>query len=307
MRLKERIRKVFSGAYGTMLSPLTLVVWGSSIAVAVVAGPFGTLESMSLFQRVVFWGLTVSISIFIGYTVRAVARAWVGHDRPALFDSLAVGLMTLVFAPFVWGLARILAGPGQAGLGSMFCYVFIVTGSVSLVRRLTPGIEPRSYGFVERKMASRRERKEIWLPPQSRLTRRLPAGARGPVLRLSACDHHVDVVTGAAVYPLRMRLRDAIDEMEPEEGYCVHRSHWVARAAIVRVERDGPQKHFLRLVNGDRVPVSRGFRVNLERAGLIADGSGIGRGRGSGPVRTATVSSRMSPASARSVLCKPPV
>ncbi|MGD9866167.1 MAG: LytTR family DNA-binding domain-containing protein [Pseudodonghicola sp.] len=104
------------------------------------------------------------------------------------------------------------------------------------------------------------------LPP--RLARRLPEDFQGPILRLSSEDHFVDVITAAAVHRLRMRFADAIDEMDTVEGDLTHRSHWVARAAIDGVEREGG-RIFIRLVNGDRVPVSRTYRPGLEQAGIL--------------------------------------
>jgi len=273
--MKDRFRAFIGQAYGTVFSPLTLAVWVSSIVVAVVAGPFGTLEGMSVGQRIVFWGATVSVSVFVGYTVRAAALGLVGTHRPGLSDWVSVLMMTAVFAPFVQGLADAV-GNAAPGMARMFADVFVVTGAVFVVRRAMPGIEMHGYRFFERGRraapvaTARRERR------QPRLMRRLPATARGRILRLAARDHRVDVVTERGTTPLRIRLRDAIDEMDPEPGHCTHRSHWVARWAIRDVERDGAQKFFVILVNGDRVPVSRKYRADLEEAGVIAlpDGAG---------------------------------
>ena len=66
---------------------------------------------------------------------------------------------------------------------------------------------------------------------------------------------------------LLLRFSDAIAEVE-EEGAQVHRSHWVAWAAVEAVERDGI-KLFLRLKSGARVPVSKNNREKLEARGLI--------------------------------------
>lgn len=266
--MKSKTRSFLREAYGTMYAPPTLAVWFSAIVVAVVAGPFGTLEALTTGQRTVFWGATVSVSVFLGYTVRAVAAALIGHDRPGLFDTVSVGLMTVVFAPFVWVLARAV-GDDAPAFAPLLADVFVVTAAVMMVRRLTPGIEPRPYRFFQPEAAPARVTDATSEPVSPRLSRRLPEDARGRILRLAARDHFVDVVTDAGVAPLRMRLRDAVEEMVPVAGCPLHRSHWVALAAIDRVERDGPQRLVVVMVNGDRVPVSRGFRPNLENAGII--------------------------------------
>lgn len=105
-------------------------------------------------------------------------------------------------------------------------------------------------------------------PKAPRLLDRVPDDLRGQVLRLSARDHLVEVSTCQGVVEIRLRLADAIREMEPVEGFLIHRSHWVMRDAIDRVERTSG-KVFLVLVNGDRVPVSRTYRAGLEAAGIL--------------------------------------
>ena len=66
----------------------------------------------------------------------------------------------------------------------------------------------------------------------------------------------------------RGAAQDAVNEMEPVEGFCTHRSHWVTRAAVKRVERQG-NRLYAALINGEMIPVSRKYRENLENAGLI--------------------------------------
>lgn len=92
----------------------------------------------------------------------------------------------------------------------------------------------------------------------------------GPILALRAEDHYVRVIgeTGSAL--LLMRLADAIGEMGAVEGSRVHRSWWVARAAVLRLEPSG-RRAVLHLANGETAPVSRdnlaAVRAALPRAG----------------------------------------
>lgn len=287
MSMKKNLVPFFSRIYGPAFSPQTLAVWISAIVIAVVAGPFGTFEAMSPLKRALYWGAVVSASVFFGYTVRAVAHAVVGPGRPALFDAFGVTIMTLVFAPVVWVMARVAgggAGRTPPSLAQVFFYVFLVTGVICVVRRLIPGIEPETYRFlspeppggtppddppVDMPAPAEAVPQEAAALARPRIMRRLPPGARGRILRLAASDHQVEVVTQTEVISLRMRLKDAIYEMEPVQGYRIHRSHWVARDAVVRFRRNGPQKLVAELTNGDRVPVSRKYRTNLENAGII--------------------------------------
>jgi len=63
-----------------------------------------------------------------------------------------------------------------------------------------------------------------------------------------------------------MRLGDAIEELQGLEGAQVHRSWWVARAAIADVRR-GDGRAVLTLVSGAEVPVSRTYAPQLRAAG----------------------------------------
>jgi DNA-binding LytR/AlgR family response regulator len=63
-----------------------------------------------------------------------------------------------------------------------------------------------------------------------------------------------------------MRLSDAVAELEGIEGARTHRSWWVARDAVTRVEREEGRARLI-LVDGAAAPVSRaGVRV-LREAG----------------------------------------
>ncbi len=258
------VRRCFADIVRRMFSPITLIVWGVSIIVAVVAGPFGTLSAMDLPMRALFWTIIVSVAVLVGFLVRALAMALVGPERPGMFDTVCILIMTLVFTPVVWlvgaWFARMLGGEAP-GIGQMLLFVLVIVAAVVVIRRITPGIEPRNYGFLTEAATPR--------PDQPRLTRRLDAEFAGEVIRLSGSGHYVEVVTCKGVHTLRLRLRDAIHEMEPIEGFSVHRSHWVAKHAIDGVERGDGSKMFVVLTNGDRVPVSRKYRANLEKAGRL--------------------------------------
>ena len=104
--------------------------------------------------------------------------------------------------------------------------------------------------------------------PAAALLARLSARSRGELLHLRMQDHYVEVHTAKGMEMLLLRFRDALREVEDADGMQVHRSHWVARAAVDRVERrEG--RVALRLVNGTRVPVSRSFAPALKARGWI--------------------------------------
>lgn len=65
-----------------------------------------------------------------------------------------------------------------------------------------------------------------------------------------------------------MRLADAARELAGAEGMQVHRSWWVARAAIAEATRANGRMT-LRLTNGVDAPVSRTYAPKLREAGWV--------------------------------------
>ena len=98
---------------------------------------------------------------------------------------------------------------------------------------------------------------------------RLPPEKRGRLLCLKTEDHYLRVYTDRGEELILLRLKDALRELETHDGRQVHRSYWVARAALAEAKRDG-RKTFLRLTNGLEVPVSQTYLPELRSAGWLA-------------------------------------
>lgn len=262
-------RAVFAVTFARFFSPFTLFVWLALWVTAVMAGPFGTYETMSVTIRVVYWGVIAASGITLGYTSFALTLCCLKSERNLAFPLLGAGVMTLIYAPFVAATQKILTIYSislKVSSVAIIINIFVITAAVFIFRRfLWAGPQPRSFDQV----LEVRSHEENPSAPEPRLMRRLPEGVKGPVLRLSANDHHVEVVTSNGHKALRMRMLDAIDEMEPVQGMCVHRSHWVALDAIARVEKINAHKICVHLINGDEIPVSRKYRDHLVKAGLV--------------------------------------
>lgn len=235
-------------------SRVTISIWLIACLVAVVAGPFGTFQTMGMGLRVVYWGTVITSGLAIGAVVNAlfltVCRGW----HPLWIDLKASLLITTLLAPLILML-RAGVDPmlmrGDLALGSIWINTALFVAPIFLLRRQLTGVE----------LAPE--------PARPRLMRRLSEPMQGAcLLRLSGRDHTVEVVTDLGITTLRLRLRDAIDETEPVAGICTHRSHWVARLAITGHVFEG-SKLFVTLCNGDRVPVSRKYRPRLEALDLV--------------------------------------
>ena len=94
-------------------------------------------------------------------------------------------------------------------------------------------------------------------PVLDRLSRR---SAR--LIALEGEDHYVRVHTDAGSELVLMRLADAIAETAPVEGLQVHRSWWVARDAVQRIERNSRTLR-LSLDNGITAPVARNHAARV--------------------------------------------
>jgi hypothetical protein len=86
---------------------------------------------------------------------------------------------------------------------------------------------------------------------------------------VSSEDHYLRVHTSVGDELILMRLADAVRELEGAGGLQVHRSWWVAKAAVRDTARAGG-KLTLVLISGKEVPVSRTYLPAVREAGLAA-------------------------------------
>ena len=75
-------------------------------------------------------------------------------------------------------------------------------------------------------------------------------------MSLSAQDHYVEVTTELGAELCLLRLSDAIAQTAPEDGFQIHRSHWIAKSAIVEPKTKGSTGH-VRLTDGRTLNVSQ--------------------------------------------------
>ncbi|WP_254437999.1 LytTR family DNA-binding domain-containing protein [Ruegeria arenilitoris] len=216
--------------------------------------PFPAID-LSFAQRLVFWIGVLSLALCVARIARKVTHTYFADAHFSWRDTALVLVILGLFVPSLWLLSYLLitvTGQQAPGFLSVAPYGALFATGLVLVREHSQ-TEPS-----EEEVAS--------VAP--RLAKRLPDTFKGQIYRLTVRDHAVEVVTSEGIFTIRSRFTDAIAEMEPVPGHCTHRSHWVVDAAIAGTERQSG-KTFVRLKNGDLVPVSRKYKPMLEQDGIL--------------------------------------
>jgi hypothetical protein len=97
-----------------------------------------------------------------------------------------------------------------------------------------------------------------------------PSPVASSVLYLKMEDHYVRVRTETGSRLEAGPLARVLAGLSGLDGLQVHRSWWVARRAVVGVERDGRNLR-LRLVDGEAAPISRASVARLRAAGWLTE------------------------------------
>lgn len=255
---------------------------GAPLAVGLVLGvigPFGTFDLMPTGRRLVYWLSVVSANWILADLIVRRMDAQVG-DRlpvPRVVVPLLGALAAAVPATGVVALANALSGIGWPGnVPVLYGQVLVLLAAISLAAYTWEDMQERLsdvHDRIRQDAATTRTSPsgaEAWPPVRDGLTlfsARLPSPLTEHLLCLEMQDHYLLVHTTGASTMILCRMEDAARELETE-GLRVHRSWWVAHAAVQAAERDG-QRLALRLSDGRLVPVGRTYRAAVKAAGWI--------------------------------------
>lgn len=260
-----------------LFQPVVPVIWGVMSVFGIVAGPFGTLQSISLGMRCLYWPVIIGLGVLVGAVLRVVVQDYMGLRRYTAEAPLLALFSALLLTPPFWLLTDLLASDRAAApqVSEMALYVFVASMAVSTLRHaFNPNSDlMRMWAEEEGAAALPDLEDEADLEEADeetgspRLAARLPEAECGPIIRLQVRDHYVEVITPTGRRSLLMRFADAVAEMEGVEGLQVHRSHWVARAAIRAIARRRG-KVLVVMCDGSEVPVSRTYLPQVEALDL---------------------------------------
>jgi len=257
------------------------VAWSGGGALATAAlmtafGPFGTYSALAAWPRALYWFMVIGIIWLQADLVSRFLYARLRHrlPQPLLLIPVLAGLLVSVPSTAVVLVANDIMLPASVrdtgGLDALQLYwkvtlVLIVVGLV--FARITPADDPADEGSSPKSFDPPMD-SGFAPPPGSAFRDRFPRGLTGDLLCLEMEDHYLRIHTADGSGLILFRMADAERELAAVDGLRVHRSWWVARAAVREVGRRG-DRPVLQLVNGLTVPVGRTYRASLRDAGWL--------------------------------------
>jgi hypothetical protein len=257
-----------------MTHPAALVVMAGVAAILAVVAPFETGRHLAVVPRLGYWACVVGATFGVGLYVSLTLGPWL-EGRLGLWPAtLGQGLLTgLAIIPVILGLtwaffAYVPPSAQVLSLGAQFVVIAVIVTTV--IRLASDHVSGAAAGG------------EPPFPPEPpvppvpatgpALLARVPLDRRGSLLSLSAEDHYTRVRTTGGEALLLIRLGDAMAQTAPVEGVQIHRSHWVALAAVRAVRRQGDGA-LVTLQDGTQLPASRRAVPALRMAGLLPKGA----------------------------------
>ena len=228
---------------------------GAALTIALL-GPYGTFDEPLQDRLVRSFALGFAGSLWLWPVMRALIRAGERAGLPYLFTTVA-GLVVLTIPVSLISRAVAMAFNTEGRPDPVGLYLSV------LAMVLPIGL---AYLHVDRWID--RPGAPASQPSPPRLLARLPARLGREVLALQAEDHYVRVHTALGSDLLLMRFADAVAEAEGIPGLRVHRSWWVARAAVASARPEG-RRAVLTLTNGLSAPVTREAVPEVRRAGWL--------------------------------------
>ena len=222
-----------------ILQGLWIVGIGSFLT---IIDPFGATRGLPPFLNWVYWTGFVAYGTLVAYFVvpfiEKTLNAW-----PPYLIYLALSLILAIFVS-----AGILAVSQLANelpplryWPKLFGYVWVISVGITVVMVLR-----------ERKTASAQS-------DGAAFEKRIPAEISGGTLyAINAEDHYLRIRTSRGSALILMRLGDALAELSTIDGLRTHRSWWVAREGVEKIERTNG-KIILHLRDGTCAPVSRTY------------------------------------------------
>ena len=266
----ERVREPANRRYTGVMSSKSALLgsprdWAIDFAVATgvgaflgVLGPYGSFFNGPLGIRLAYWiGVTWIGTAVFGVALRLALAAGRRMGVPDWFMAAVVALLGAAVQAAIVSQVAVALWPHLSKFTPFIWYSQCLAISIPLVTAYLL-LRPRLVGPAS----------EPFLPTPGDRSAAFAETEVGPVLCLRMEDHYVRVHTLNGSRLVAGPFERVIAGMT-QEGMRVHRSWWVARAAVTGVVADGRN---LRLtLRGDlAAPVSRASVARLRAAGWLA-------------------------------------
>ncbi len=234
------------------------------LSIFIVTGPFGTSETMSFADRLLYWTIIQAVawtfaisfsiianSILAGSIENMLTRMMIGSLTATLPIGLMLTVTNRVFSGKEMGFGPFLESSLSAlPLCAIFCLLSYLTTGQSL--------ETTANAVTDTDDDTKREAKGV-----APLLERLPPQKRGELLRLSVQDHYTQIVTTRGRQLVLLRFADALKEIGETQGLQVHRSHWIADTDVIALRKQAGRL-LLMTRDGSEIPVSRSYNAAVQ-------------------------------------------
>jgi hypothetical protein len=228
-------------------------------------GPFDTFSDLPGVTRYAYWvGLTLLLWLQVAATLhllREPLSGWPWTMRTAL--AALIGSVPSAFeVAWAESLLRVSRDLSLLDVAKLYGDVALIAVVMVLPLELVDGnllFRPRAAPTIH----------EPSTPTLEDLISRLPPERRGALIALEAEDHYLRVHTDRGNALIHLRFGDALARLVGMDGLQVHRSWWIMRGAVTKLERNGDRLSIV-LRNGLHVPVSRTYALAVREANLPA-------------------------------------
>lgn len=235
-------------------------------------GPFGTFENPPAI-RMLSWVVWLLVG-YLFYRPTGVVTGWLcdATGLPPFGGRLIALIVASVPVTLVVSMMALRLSFAEAlrtpDFWTMYLYIATVSAAVAGVMNLAFGARAADAPAAPSDPAvSQPPAPPPAAGPEAQAGLPLPPGF-GTVLALKGEDHYVRVIGAGSEELVLMRMRDAIARLDGADGLRIHRSWWVARAAVAAVRRDG-RTAIVTLESGHQAPVARDMMPAIRAAGWI--------------------------------------
>lgn len=268
--------KVFHAALREMAQSLgQRRFWGlmsTAVVLLAIAGPFATIEALSLGARLMYWGCIGLASWVLMRFAMKIGFCLVPPHWPTIPVAGMIGVVGVLPVTAIVAAAGIGVGLGLPPGGFWALVPSVAPGVVGISMIVAALTDDTMQGVAQRIAGPPRDSgraiadSAAEIPAQAGLFARLPDDLGADIVTIQAQDHYIEVATPLGSTRVLMRLGDAMLELGHLRGKQVHRSWWVNLDHVSRMRQSASGRVELVMSTGTIVPVPRARAGELRAA-----------------------------------------